>query len=126
MPYTVPSRSDPPAESIRQIWFASGSDLPPDQFYYVADSILCRENNPSLVQVFRQEKSLVVRMMYVFSLLLEHFYIILNFCDSWNQLPDDLQLHSLWEVSNSNGACVNHKQAKRNEAKFVIKNGILH
>ena len=48
-----------------------------------ADSILCRENDPSLVQVFRQEKSLAVRMMYNFSTLLEHLKLFKNFGDPW-------------------------------------------
>ena len=39
----------------------------------LADSILCREKDPSLVQVFCQEKSLAVRMMFDFSTLLEYF-----------------------------------------------------
>ena len=39
----------------------------------LADSILRRENDPSSVQVFRQEKSLAVRMIHDFSTFLEHF-----------------------------------------------------
>ena len=35
-----PGGSNPLAESIRQIGSASGSDPPPDQFYYITDSIL--------------------------------------------------------------------------------------
>ena len=69
--YIAPGGSDPLAESIRRIGFASRSDLPPDQVLIV-DSILCRENDPSLMQVFRQEKPPAVRMVYDFSMLLEH------------------------------------------------------
>ena len=41
-----------------------------------------RENDPSLVQVFSQEKSLAVRIMYDFSTLLEHLHFS-ELWDSW-------------------------------------------
>jgi len=45
----------------------------------LADSILRRENDPSLEQVFRQEKSLAVRMVYDF----QHLYNILHYSELW-------------------------------------------
>ena len=64
-----------------------------------ADSILRRGNDPSLVQVYRQEESLAVRMMYKFSTLLEHFTLFRTSATHGNRLPDDLLLSPLRELS---------------------------
>ena len=87
-----------------------------------ADSILRRENDPSLVQVFYTTCLDDVRFLNTS----RTFYIIQNYGTHGSRPPDDLRLSPLWELSSRNG-CVNQKRATRNKArKFVIKDGVLH
>ena len=73
----------------------------------LADSIPRHENDPSLVQVFRREKSLAVSMND-FSKLLEHFTLFRTLATHGNRLPDDLDYDCLH--------CVQQ----------CIKDGVLH
>ena len=51
------------------------------------------------MQVYRQEESLAVRMMYKFFTLSEHFTLFRTSATHGNRLPDDLRLSPLREVS---------------------------
>ena len=75
--------------------------------------------------MYRQEKSLAVRMIYKFSTLLQGFSVFTTSATHGNRIAGYLRVSPMRKYPA--GSTVNQKRATRNKAKkFVIKDGVLH